>query len=82
MIARYELGGDGIFKGYLSAFHNIKKEEFRSMLVNRNYSHLLVHSQRLDLREVLGVKMNESHSYLLEANRNGGWKIIKNWEKP
>jgi hypothetical protein len=82
MIARYELGGDGIFKGYLSVFHNIKKEEFRSTLVNQNYSHLLVHSQRLDLREVLGVKMDESHSYLLEANRNGGWKIIKNWKKP
>jgi hypothetical protein len=82
VIARYELGGDGIFKSYLSAFHTIKKEEFRSSLEDQDYSHLLVHSQRPEWREVLGVEMADSNSYLLEAKRNGGWKIIKNWEKP
>ena len=82
VIARYELGGDGIYRSYLSVFHAIKTEEFRSSLINQDYSHLLVHSQRSKWREELGVKMDDSHSYLLSIKRNGGWKIIKNWEKP
>jgi len=82
VIARYELGGDGIYKSYLSVFHPLKKEELRSFLNIQNYSHLLVHSQRSEWREVLDVKMDDNHSYLLGAKRNGGWKIIENWEKP
>ena len=82
IIARYELGGDEIYRGYLSVFHPLKKEEFRSSLNNQDYSHLLVHSQRSEWQDVLSVKMDDSHSYLLEAKRNGGWRIIKNWEKP
>ncbi len=82
VIARYELGGDGIYKSYLSVFHDLKKENFRSSLIDQDYSHLLIHSQRSEWREVLGVEMDNSHSYLLEAMHNGGWEIIKNWKKP
>ena len=82
VIARYELGGDRIYRSYLSVFHPLKKEDFRSFLNKQNNSHLLVHSQRSKWQEVIGVKMDDSHSYLLKNKRNGGWQIIKNWEKP
>ena len=82
IIARYELGGDGIYRSYLSVFHAIKKEEFKTTLIDQDYSHLLVHSQRPEWQEVFGVEMDDSNSYLLEAEQNGGWKIIKIWEKP
>ena len=82
VIVRYELGGDKIYKGYFSAFHDLKEEAFRSTLIHRNNSHLLVHSQKTEWQEVLDVEMDNSHSYLLKARQNGGWKIIKNWKKP
>ena len=82
VIARYELGGDEIYRSYFSVFHIIEVEELRSFLIKQNYSHLLVHSQITELREVLGLEMNDTHSYLLEAKGNGGWGVIKNWKKP
>ena len=82
VIARYELGGDDIYKGHLSVFHDLKKEAFRATIIDQKYTHLLVHSQRSEWQEVLNVKMDNNHSYLLEAKHNGGWTIIKNWKKP
>lgn len=82
VITRFELGGDEIYRSYLGAFHTIKKEEFKTYLTNKNFSHLLVHSQRPEWQEVFGVEMYDSHSYLLGARQNGRWEIIKVWQKP
>ena len=82
VIARFELGGDGIYKSYLSAYHPMEKEKFRSFLIKQNYSHILVYSQKPEWSDVIGTKMDENHSYLLEANGSGGWKAIKDWKKP
>ncbi|MBC8268845.1 MAG: hypothetical protein H8E36_08860 [Rhodospirillaceae bacterium] len=81
IIARYELGRIGIYRGFLSIFHHPEKEVLRSDL-NTNASHLLVHSLSPVVQEVLALDMDEKHSYLLENDRNGGWRIIKTWEKP
>lgn len=81
MIARYEMGDGEIYRGFLSIFHNPTKEALRSDL-NANASHLLVHSLNPLVSEVLAVDMDEKHSYLLENVGNGGWAIIKVWNKP
>ncbi|MBC8270119.1 MAG: hypothetical protein H8E36_15360 [Rhodospirillaceae bacterium] len=81
VITRYELGGQGIYKSYLSAYQHVDEDNFRSNLSKANFSHLLIHSLNPVLLKVLSVDMDKNHSYLLEADGKGGWRIIKIWEK-
>ncbi len=82
VIARYELGGQEIFRSFQSAFHNLDREEFIAYLKGGNFTHALVHSTKPVQQAVLGPVMDESHSYLLEKVGDGRWQIVKTWAKP
>mgnify|MGYP007046928193 CR=1 FL=1 len=81
VIARYELGGMGIYRNYLSAYQDPEEESLRADLTN-NSSHLLVHSLSPVVQNILNLDMDDEHSYLLKNEGNGNWRIIKTWKKP
>jgi hypothetical protein len=83
MITRYELEKKiGIWKGYLSAFHSWDKKQLRAFLTSKKFTHLLVHSINPVVLEVIPVNMDKNHSYVLESDKKGSWKVIKSWQKP
>jgi len=83
IITRYELGKKiGIWNGYLSAFHPWDKKVLRNRLYTKKLTHLLIHSINPVLLEVIPLKLDKNHSYVLEIDNKGKWKIIKTWQRP
>jgi len=81
-VTRYELGGEDIYKRYLSAYQRLTREQLYDVVYSGEFSHLLVHSLNLDLPGVLGMKLDENRSYLLESTGASGWRIVKTWDRP
>ena len=80
-ITRFQLTNPGIYKSYLSLYHNPIEENIRKFMLNEGYSHALIHSITPDLQRGVDLKLQEGSSYLLK--RDGvGWRIIKSWSIP
>lgn len=83
VITRYDLGDKGgMVKGYVSAYTTLSHKILHAMIYEQEFTHLLVHSLHPLLTGVVPNKMDDNHSYLLETDKSGGWKIIKTWERP
>ena len=82
MITRYELGQNiEIYKGFNSAFSNWEKKRLQVIIYDKNLTHLLIHTLNPMLIDLLPVKMERNHSYLLQADDKRGWTIIKTWKR-
>jgi hypothetical protein len=82
MIARYEMGGSGIYQSYLGAFHNMSREMLVSHLARGNYSHVLVHSVTPDLTQAVNLDLAGDKAYLLKTDHAKGWRIVQSWQIP
>ena len=82
VIARYELGTLGVYRGYSALYHPKTLAHFRSILQNRKFTHILAHSSTPEMLQALGRNMQDRVSYLLRADGRGGWEIQHTWKRP
>ncbi|MBL6931661.1 MAG: hypothetical protein ISR45_01845 [Rhodospirillales bacterium] len=82
MITRYEMGGTGIYRGFIGFFQKPTLEILKGHVGSGNYSHILVHSVTPDVTGALNVDLATDQSHLLEIDDTGAWRIIKSWPLP
>lgn len=81
-ISRYELGGSDIYKTYVSLYQKPSLKSISKLLRDHHFSHILIHSVTSDVTDALNLKLNMKTSYLVEADKSGGWRIVKSWPFP
>lgn len=81
-IARYEMGGKGIYRNYFGFYQRMTLERWRGLFSGGKYTHILVHSTSPGLEQATGVKLQKNRSYLLKSDGAGGWLIIREWKYP
>ena len=64
-IARFEMGGIGIYRSYHAFYQKMTPEGWRKIFSGDVYSHALIHSTSPDLEQAVGMKLQQSRSYLV-----------------
>ncbi len=82
MIARYELGTLGVYRGYSGLYHPKSVDRFRAIFQDRGYTHILLHSATPEVFRALGRKLPGGASHLLRSDGKGGWKVQHTWKRP
>jgi len=81
VITRYEMGGTGIFRGYIGLFQKPTEKTYSSVFRGGAYSHVLIHSLDTNLLQVLGLELDDETSFLLEKDADQNWHILRSWKK-
>ncbi|NQV48829.1 MAG: hypothetical protein HQ504_13740 [Rhodospirillaceae bacterium] len=82
VIARYEMGGLGILRSYISAYQKQSVEVFTEIFSNGDYSHALIHSVTPDMKEALNLGLTGDNSYLLKTDNGIDWRVVRTWPVP
>jgi len=72
------------FMGYQAAYHDFSFESIRNFAVNGKPDHILVHSMKPVINQVLGTDLPmQGYSYLLRRVDGDPveWKIVKKWPR-
>lgn len=80
VITRYELKDPGVFRGYLSLYHNADRARFREVFFGRGLNVILVHSSTPPMAEALGREFPAGASYLLRLDGKGEWTVVETWK--
>lgn len=80
VIARFELRGSEIFRGYMGVFQRPSRKQFQSVFQGASYTHVLVHSVIPIMPGIAGLPLAGDMSYLLE-NDKGSWRIVRTWPR-
>jgi len=67
--------------GYRAAYHNFEAEPLRQSLLSSQPDHLLIHSVKPVINEVLGTELPEKGFSTLLRATDDGWTIVKQWPR-
>jgi hypothetical protein len=82
VITRFEIKGLANFSGYAGSYHPKTLAHFRSILRDRDTTHVLAHSSTPEMRQALGRDLQDRVSYLLRSDGRGGWQVQYTWKRP